>query len=82
MFEYKLFCYFLFSVNHEVNCKVCKLPVKGLRYFCLKCVNYNQCQNCFLIGATNKNHKLKHAMQEYCWLVCIYFTMFYNAAKM
>ncbi|KAL5235848.1 hypothetical protein ACI65C_003258 [Semiaphis heraclei] len=56
------------NVNHEVNCKVCKLPVKGLRYFCLKCVNYNQCQNCFLIGATNKKHKLKHAMQEYCWL--------------
>ncbi|XP_025405904.1 dystrotelin-like isoform X2 [Sipha flava] len=56
------------NVNHEVKCKVCKLPVKGLRYFCLKCVNYNQCQNCFLIGATNKKHKLKHAMQEYCWL--------------
>lgn len=47
------------------------MPVKGLRYFCLKCVNYNQCQRCFLIGATNKKHKLKHAMQEYCWLVCI-----------
>ncbi|XP_026807554.1 dystrotelin-like isoform X2 [Rhopalosiphum maidis] len=56
------------NVNHEVNCKVCKLPVIGLRYFCLKCVNYNQCQNCFLIGATNKKHKLKHAMQEYCWM--------------
>jgi len=55
------------NVNHEVNCKVCKSPVKGLRYFCLKCVNYNQCQNCFLIGAINKKHKLKHAMQEYCW---------------
>lgn len=61
------------SVNHEVKCKVCKLPVKGLRYFCLKCVNYNQCQNCFLIGATNKKHKLKHAMQEYCWLVSVIF---------
>lgn len=65
---------FLFSVNHEVNCKVCKLPVKGLRYFCLKCVNYNQCQNCFLVGAVNKKHKLKHAMQEYCWHVCILIT--------
>ncbi|XP_015375375.1 PREDICTED: dystrotelin-like [Diuraphis noxia] len=64
------------NVNHEVNCKVCKLPVKGLRYFCLKCVNYNQCQNCFLIGATNKKHKLKHAMQEYCWLVCIIHYIF------
>jgi|UniRef100_A0A2S2Q6T0 hypothetical protein len=69
------FC--LVSVNHEVKCKVCKLPVKGLRYFCLKCVNYNQCQNCFLIGATNKKHKLKHAMQEYCWLVSIILQIFF-----
>ncbi|XP_050534640.1 dystrophin-like isoform X2 [Daktulosphaira vitifoliae] len=56
------------NVFHDVNCKICKLPIKGLRYFCLNCVNYNQCQKCFLMGSTNKKHKLKHAMQEYCWL--------------
>ncbi|XP_050441854.1 dystrotelin-like [Adelges cooleyi] len=56
------------NVDHNVSCKVCKSSVIGLRYFCLKCVNYNQCQKCFLVGATNKKHKLKHAMQEYCWL--------------
>uniref|UniRef100_A0A2C9KGM6 Dystrophin n=1 Tax=Biomphalaria glabrata TaxID=6526 RepID=A0A2C9KGM6_BIOGL len=36
------------------------------RYRCLKCFNFDVCQNCFFSGRTAKSHKLTHPMQEYC----------------
>lgn len=54
-------------VCHYVRCDVCKVyPVTGLRYTCLHCFSYNQCQGCFFTGKVSKNHKLKHPIQEYC----------------
>ncbi|XP_067004403.2 dystrophin [Anabrus simplex] len=54
-------------VYHGVKCAVCKMyPIGGLRYRCLRCLKYNQCQTCFFTGKLSKRHKLKHPMQEYC----------------
>jgi len=39
------------------------------RYRCLKCFNFDMCQNCFFSGRKAKNHKLTHPMQEYCTAV-------------
>lgn len=53
-------------VWHNVKCAVCKAqPIRGLRYRCLRCMGYEQCQTCFLTGKTNRKHKLSHPMQEY-----------------
>jgi len=55
------------SVKHEAKCSVCKdYPIIGFRYRCLKCFNYDICQQCFFTGRVSKNHKLKHPSQEYC----------------
>ncbi|ESO11955.1 hypothetical protein HELRODRAFT_62222, partial [Helobdella robusta] len=51
---------------HQVRCVICKImPISGIRYRCLKCFNFDMCQNCFFAGSTTKNHKLNHPMQEY-----------------
>ena len=36
------------------------------RYQCLRCLNYDLCQNCFFHGVVSRYHKLWHPMQEYC----------------
>lgn len=41
----------------------------GNRYRCLKCFNFDMCQNCFFSGRKAKSHKLTHPMQEYCTAV-------------
>ncbi|GMR51629.1 hypothetical protein PMAYCL1PPCAC_21824, partial [Pristionchus mayeri] len=52
--------------KHQAKCNVCKMfPIVGLRYRCLRCFNFDMCQNCFFSQRTSKNHKLKHPMQEY-----------------
>ncbi|CDI96945.1 dystrophins A:C:F:G:H [Echinococcus multilocularis] len=51
---------------HQVRCAVCQAcPIKGLRYRCLRCLNFDLCQNCFLIGRVEKSHKITHPIQEY-----------------
>uniref|UniRef100_A0A915HIN7 Protein detached n=1 Tax=Romanomermis culicivorax TaxID=13658 RepID=A0A915HIN7_ROMCU len=55
------------AVKHQSKCNVCKMfPIIGLRYRCLKCFNFDMCQNCFFSQRTAKNHKVLHPMQEYC----------------
>ncbi|XP_076103490.1 dystrophin-like [Mytilus galloprovincialis] len=55
------------SIKHEAKCNICKsCPIVGFRYKCLKCFNFDMCQNCFYTGRTKKTHKLKHPIQEYC----------------
>ena len=41
------------------------------RYRCLKCFNFDMCQECFFAGKGGryKNHKMTHPMQEYCTTV-------------
>uniref|UniRef100_A0A914HK11 Dystrophin n=1 Tax=Globodera rostochiensis TaxID=31243 RepID=A0A914HK11_GLORO len=53
--------------KHQAKCNACKMfPVVGLRYRCLRCFNFDICQNCFFSQRTAKSHKLSHPMQEYC----------------
>lgn len=52
---------------HKLKCKLCKAkPIIGLRYKCLKCLNYNICQNCFLTGRHIYEHHENHEMRQYC----------------
>ena len=41
------------------------------RYRCLRCFNFDMCQNCFFSGRKAKHHKLTHPIQEYCTTVSI-----------
>ncbi|CAH0384103.1 unnamed protein product [Bemisia tabaci] len=55
------------TARHQAKCNICKeYPIVGFRYRCLKCFNFDMCQNCFFSGKKGKNHKLTHPMQEYC----------------
>ncbi|XP_071800091.1 dystrophin-1-like [Asterias amurensis] len=54
------------SVRHDAKCNICKMfPIIGLRFKCLKCLNYDMCQDCFFVARTTKRHKLTHPTQEY-----------------
>lgn len=53
--------------KHQSKCSTCKMfPIVGMRYRCLRCFNFDICQNCFFSQRTAKSHKLTHPMQEYC----------------
>lgn len=51
------------------------------RYRCLKCFNFDMCQNCFFSGRKAKNHKLTHPMQEYCTAVSFPFWICLNTCS-
>ncbi|XP_065167889.1 dystrophin-related protein 2-like isoform X2 [Atheta coriaria] len=55
------------SVVHKAKCCVCKVnPIIGMKYKCVKCTKYVQCQRCFLTGGISNSHKLTHVMKEQC----------------
>ncbi|CAK6981597.1 dystrotelin [Scomber scombrus] len=55
------------NVSHSVRCHTCKtLPISGLRYRCMKCVNVQVCQTCFLTNTHTRRHKTHHPMLEFC----------------
>nr|XP_009938126.1 PREDICTED: dystrotelin [Opisthocomus hoazin] len=54
-------------VSHHARCRVCKVfPITGLRYRCLKCLNFDLCQVCFFTGRLSKPHKRSHPVVEHC----------------
>ncbi|XP_040459670.1 dystrotelin isoform X1 [Falco naumanni] len=54
-------------VSHQARCRVCKIfPITGLRYRCLKCLNFDLCQVCFFTGRLTKPHKRSHPIVEHC----------------
>ncbi|KAG6939044.1 dystrotelin, partial [Chelydra serpentina] len=54
-------------VMHHVRCRICKnFPITGLRYRCLKCLNFDLCQVCFFTDRQSKPHKRSHPVMEYC----------------
>ncbi|XP_044043478.1 dystrotelin isoform X2 [Siniperca chuatsi] len=54
-------------VTHTVRCHTCKtLPITGLRYRCMKCVNVHVCQSCFLTERQTRKHKTHHPVLEFC----------------
>ncbi|XP_045416210.1 dystrotelin [Lemur catta] len=53
-------------VTHPVRCRVCRtFPITGLRYRCLKCLNFDICQVCFLSGLHSKSHQKSHPIIEH-----------------
>uniref|UniRef100_A0A1I8FBI6 ZZ-type domain-containing protein n=1 Tax=Macrostomum lignano TaxID=282301 RepID=A0A1I8FBI6_9PLAT len=55
-----------FDAESQARCSSCKaMPMRGLRYKCLKCFNLNLCQQCFFSGRSARHHKVTHPMQEY-----------------
>lgn len=55
------------TVKHEAKCNVCKChPMVGFRYQCLKCLNFDICQQCFFTRRSSKRHHYTHPIQEYC----------------
>ncbi|XP_005361585.1 dystrotelin [Microtus ochrogaster] len=54
-------------LTHPVRCSTCRtFPIVGLRYRCLKCLNFDICQPCFLSGLHNKPHQKPHTVVEQC----------------
>ncbi|KAM5269341.1 dystrotelin [Hipposideros larvatus] len=54
-------------VTHPVRCRICRnFPITGLRYRCLKCLNFDICQVCFLSGLHSKSHQKSHPVTEHC----------------
>ncbi|KAG8004441.1 Dystrotelin, partial [Nibea albiflora] len=55
------------NVCHNVRCHTCKtFPITGLRYRCMKCVNVQVCQSCFLTDRQTRKHKTHHPVLEFC----------------
>ncbi|XP_037998845.1 dystrotelin isoform X2 [Motacilla alba alba] len=53
-------------VSHQARCRVCKVfPITGIRYRCLKCLNFDLCQACFFTGRLCKPHKRSHPVVEH-----------------
>uniref|UniRef100_A0A8C3NWI0 ZZ-type domain-containing protein n=1 Tax=Cyanoderma ruficeps TaxID=181631 RepID=A0A8C3NWI0_9PASS len=54
-------------VSHQARCRVCKVfPITGIRYRCLKCLNFDLCPACFFTGRLCKPHKRSHPVVEHC----------------
>ncbi|XP_028621658.1 dystrotelin [Grammomys surdaster] len=55
------------TVTHPVRCSVCRtFPITGLRYRCLKCLDFDICELCFLTGLHKKSHQKSHTVMEDC----------------
>ncbi|XP_005520075.2 PREDICTED: dystrotelin [Pseudopodoces humilis] len=54
-------------VSHQAKCRVCNVfPITGIRYRCLKCLNFDLCQACYFTGRLCKPHKRSHPVMEHC----------------
>ncbi|XP_040608734.1 dystrotelin [Mesocricetus auratus] len=54
-------------LTHPVRCSICRtFPIIGLRYRCLKCLNFDICQLCFLSGLHRKSHQKSHTVMKDC----------------
>ncbi|XP_025298073.3 dystrotelin, partial [Canis lupus dingo] len=54
-------------ITHPVRCRICRnFPITGLRYRCLKCLNFDICQACFFAGLHGRSHQKAHPVTEHC----------------
>ncbi|CAF2064234.1 unnamed protein product [Rotaria magnacalcarata] len=51
------------EIHESINCNGCNRGlIKGLRFKCYSCSNYNLCQQCVDSGVTTQSHKLSHSL--------------------
>ncbi|KAF1372014.1 hypothetical protein PFLUV_G00277080 [Perca fluviatilis] len=56
------------NVRHAVRCHACKIrPITGLRYRCMKCVNIQMCQSCFLTDKHKTHHPIRELLTQPTW---------------
>ena len=61
------------TIHKNIKCEKCsKNPIKGYRYKCFECDNYNLCQDCELDNSKNNEHphnfiKLKNELINYSY---------------
>uniref|UniRef100_A0A8C9XWT7 ZZ-type domain-containing protein n=1 Tax=Sander lucioperca TaxID=283035 RepID=A0A8C9XWT7_SANLU len=56
------------NVQHTVRCHACKTrPITGLRYRCVRCVNIQLCQSCFLTDKHKTHHPVKELHTQPTW---------------
>ncbi|KAF3824199.1 hypothetical protein GH733_008484, partial [Mirounga leonina] len=54
-------------VTHPVRCRICRnFPITGLRYRCLKCLDFDLCQACFFAGLHGGSPQKVHPEMERC----------------
>ncbi|XP_066089432.1 dystrotelin [Saccopteryx bilineata] len=54
------------TVAHPVRCRICRnFPITGLRYRCLKCLDFDICQLCFSSGLHSRSHQQSHPVIEH-----------------
>ncbi|XP_055967948.1 dystrotelin [Sorex fumeus] len=54
-------------VTHPVRCRICSnFPVTGVRYSCVKCLNFDICQSCFLSDLHGKPHEKSYPAIQHC----------------
>uniref|UniRef100_A0A8C7ACW5 Dystrotelin n=1 Tax=Neovison vison TaxID=452646 RepID=A0A8C7ACW5_NEOVI len=54
-------------VTHPARCRICRnFPITGLRYRCLKCLNFDLCQACFFAGLHRGSPQKVHPVMEVC----------------
>ncbi|XP_012581353.1 PREDICTED: dystrotelin [Condylura cristata] len=62
-------CYRLSATEmatHPVCCGICRtFPITGPRFRCLKCLNFDICQACFLAGLNSESHQKSHPVIEH-----------------
>lgn len=50
-------------IHHGVHCDGCsEAPIRGHRYKCTVCKDYDLCSTCEDAGVTNNGHTCRHAM--------------------
>lgn len=47
------------TLHHHVVCDVCHIGIKGFRFKCMQCENYDLCCNCMLLGHHSEHYLVR-----------------------
>ncbi|XP_029163706.1 sequestosome-1 isoform X2 [Nylanderia fulva] len=54
-------------LHHGVTCDVCNIMIRGFRFKCMQCENYDLCCNCMLLGHHHE-HYMVRMVHQVDWL--------------
>lgn len=52
------------DIDHQIDCSVCKVDIKGIRFECTICSDYSLCFQCFCVDTNSENHTLSHRLGD------------------